>query len=67
MTSAQRGVRFCGWLIILWLSILFTAATAEGQARLGVPSYQDPGSPQWTDWAAPPVIASMTATSCRLV
>jgi len=53
MTSAQRGVRFCGWLIILWLSILFTAATAVGQARLGVPSYQDPGSPQWTAWAAP--------------
>ena len=53
MTSAQRGVRFCGWLIILWLNILFTAATAVGQARLGVPSYQDPGSPQWTAWAAP--------------
>ncbi len=48
MTSAQRGVRFCGWL-----SILFTAATGGGQARLGVPSYQDPGSPQWTAWAAP--------------
>jgi Spherulation-specific family 4 len=53
MASAQRGVRFCGWLIILWLSILFTVATAVGQARLGVPSYQDPGSPQWTAWAAP--------------
>jgi Spherulation-specific family 4 len=57
MTSAQCGVKFCGWVIILWLSILFTipftAAMAAGQARLGVPSYQDPGSPQWTAWAAP--------------
>ena len=53
MTSAQRGVRFCEWLIILWLSILFTAAMAVGQARLGVPAYQDPGSAQWTAWAAP--------------
>jgi hypothetical protein len=43
MTSAQRGVRFCGFFIILWLSILFTAATAVGQARLGVPSNPDPG------------------------
>jgi hypothetical protein len=50
MTSAQRGVRFRGWLIILFL---FTAAMAVGQARLGVPSYQDPGSGQWTAWAAP--------------
>jgi hypothetical protein len=48
MTSVQCGVRFSGWLIIL-----FTAAMAVGQARLGVPSYQDPGSPQWTAWAAP--------------
>ena len=53
MTSAHRGVRFYGWLIMRWLSILFTAATAVGQARLGVPSYQDPGSPQGTAWAAP--------------
>ena len=54
MTSVQRGVRFSGWLIILWLwlIILFAAAMAVGQARLGVPSYQDPGSGQWTAWAA---------------
>jgi hypothetical protein len=48
MTSVQRGVKSSGWLIIL-----FTAVLATGQARLGVPSYQDPGSPQWTAWAAP--------------
>ncbi len=48
MTSGQRGVRLIGWLIIL-----FTAVIAAGQTRLGVPSYQDPGSSQWTAWAAP--------------
>jgi hypothetical protein len=53
MTSAQRGVRFCGWLLILWLRFLFSAAMAIGLARLGVPAYQDPGSAQWTAWAAP--------------
>ena len=53
MRGAQRGVRFCGWLVMLWLSVLFTAATAAGQARLGVPSYQNPGSEQWRAWEAP--------------
>jgi hypothetical protein len=53
MTSAQRGVRFCGWLLILWLRFLFSAAMAIGLARLGVPAYQDPGWAQWTAWAAP--------------
>jgi len=55
MTSAQRGVRFRGWLVILrfLIFILFTAAMATGQLRLGVPSYQDPGSPQWRAWAEP--------------
>ena len=48
MTTAQRGVRFSAWLVLL-----FTTAIALGQARLGVPAYQDPGSPQWTAWAAP--------------
>ena len=48
MTSGQRGVRLIGWLIIV-----FTAVMAAGQTRLGVPSYQDPGSSQWTAWAAP--------------
>ncbi|MGD0161007.1 MAG: spherulation-specific family 4 protein [Candidatus Sulfotelmatobacter sp.] len=48
MTSAQRGVKLSGWLIVL-----FTAVMAAGQTRLGAPSYQDPGSPQWTAWAAP--------------
>ena len=53
MTSAQRGWRFSGLLVVLGLSILFTAAMASGQTRLGVPAYQDPGSAQWTAWAAP--------------
>ena len=48
MTSAQRAVRFSAWLVLL-----FTAVIAVGQARLGVPAYQDPGSSQWTAWAAP--------------
>ena len=53
MRSAQRGAGFSGWLVILGLSILFTVAMAAGQVRLGVPSYQDPGSTQWRAWAAP--------------
>jgi hypothetical protein len=48
MTNVQRGVRLSGWLMIV-----FTAVMAVGQTRLGVPSYQDPGSTQWTAWAAP--------------
>ena len=28
-------------------------ASVTGQVRLGAPSYQDPGSPQWTGWEAP--------------
>ncbi len=48
MTSAQRGVRLSGWLLIM-----FTAVMAAGQTRLAVPSYQDPGSGQWAEWAAP--------------
>jgi hypothetical protein len=48
MTNVRRGVRLSGWLIIM-----FAALMAAGQTRLGAPSYQDPGSPQWTAWAAP--------------
>jgi hypothetical protein len=32
---------------------MLAALMAAGQTRLGAPSYQDPGSPQWTAWAAP--------------
>ena len=49
MTNVRRGVRLSGWLVI----IMFAAVMAAGQTRLGAPSYQDPGSPQWTAWAAP--------------
>ena len=53
MTSVRHGARSSGWLIILLLPILFAAAMAAGQQRLGVPAYQDPGSAQWTAWALP--------------
>jgi Spherulation-specific family 4 len=48
MKNVQSGVRLGAWLIAV-----FTVVTAAGQTRLGVPSYQDPGSRQWTAWAAP--------------
>ncbi len=48
MTKVQRGVKLSGLLIAL-----FTTVMATGQTRLGVPAYQDPGSAQWTAWAAP--------------
>lgn len=49
MTIGHCGVKLTRWLVIGML----TAATSVGQARLGVPSYQDPGSTEWTAWAAP--------------
>ncbi len=39
--------------LVGWLSIIFAVAIAVAQTRLAVPSYQDPGSPQWSAWAAP--------------
>ena len=48
MTMVERGIRLSGWLVVG-----FTALIAASQTRLGAPSYQDPGSPQWTAWAAP--------------
>jgi hypothetical protein len=48
MKDVQRGVKLGGWLIAV-----LAAVTAAGQTRLGVPSYQDPGSAEWTAWAAP--------------
>ncbi len=50
MTTVQRAVTLTGWLIVV---IMFAGVFATGQARIGVPSYQDPGSPQWTAWAGP--------------
>lgn len=49
MKTFRFGVR------LVWLIAVFAAAavTSAGQTRLGVPAYQDPGSPQWTNWAAP--------------
>jgi Spherulation-specific family 4 len=48
MKNLARGVWLSGWLLVV-----FTVVMAAGQTRLGVPAYQDPGSPQWTAWAAP--------------
>jgi hypothetical protein len=58
MTSARHGARHRRWIAIRWFVIsitamVATAATVVGQTRLGVPSYQDPGSRQWTAWAKP--------------
>jgi Spherulation-specific family 4 len=50
MTTVQQALKLTGSLIAL---IVFAATMASGQVRLGVPSYQDPGSWQWTAWAAP--------------
>jgi spherulation-specific family 4 protein len=47
--SMRSGIRS---LVVSVLSTLCVASLA-GQVRLGAPSYQDPGSTQWTDWAAP--------------
>jgi hypothetical protein len=53
MKSARRGTGLSGWLIILFTAVMFTAAMAVGQSRIGVPSYQNPGSREWTAWAKP--------------
>ena len=50
MNKISRSVKFAGRLIALFVA---AAVMAAGQTRLGVPSYQDPGSAQWTNWAAP--------------
>jgi hypothetical protein len=50
MTTVQRSVRLSRWISVL---IMFTTTAATGQTRIGAPSYQDPGSAQWTKWAAP--------------
>ncbi|MGA9040095.1 MAG: spherulation-specific family 4 protein [Terriglobales bacterium] len=44
----KRAIRVGGWIMVV-----FAAFAAAGQTRLGVPAYQDPGSAQWTAWAAP--------------
>jgi hypothetical protein len=53
MRSARHGIKFSGWLVIFFTAAMFTAAMAECQTRLGVPSYQDPGSREWAAWAKP--------------
>ncbi len=53
--NGSFGTTFRARVVILGLVgvFLFTAATTVAQLRLGVPAYQDPGSAQWTAWAAP--------------
>jgi len=44
------------WVRSLAFASLFTfvhVTQLQGQARLAAPSYQDPGTPLWTGWAAP--------------
>ena len=36
-----------------YVSFLLASVLAGAQTRLAVPSYQDPGSPEWNAWAAP--------------
>lgn len=38
-----------------WLALQFVVVCGPGwaQSRLAIPSYQDPGSPEWNRWAAP--------------
>jgi Spherulation-specific family 4 len=44
-----------GWIRrILVVALSFAGvALLQAQVRLGAPSYQDPGTPQWAGWAAP--------------
>ena len=57
MEKSQGGVRLSAdWIRSLGIALLFSlvhVAPLPGQARLGVPSYQDPGTPAWTSWAKP--------------
>jgi hypothetical protein len=44
------------WIRSLVVAVFFTLvgmAPLRGQARLGAPSYQDPGTSAWTGWARP--------------
>jgi hypothetical protein len=44
------------WIRSLVVAMLFTlvyVVPLRGQARLGAPSYQDPGTSYWTGWAKP--------------
>jgi hypothetical protein len=42
-------------LLLACLAAQFALLSGSGwaQSRLAIPSYQDPGSPQWNAWAAP--------------
>ncbi len=54
MNAFQRGLKFAGWSVAIFAAIAISMTmTAAAQTRLGVPAYQDPGSKQWTNWAAP--------------
>ena len=40
-------------LAVAFFSVLVWIVPLRGQARLGAPSYQDPGTSAWTGWARP--------------
>jgi len=39
--------------LLATLLLVLTTCLAGAQTRLAIPSYQDPGSPEWNRWAAP--------------
>ncbi|MGA7294926.1 MAG: spherulation-specific family 4 protein [Terriglobales bacterium] len=56
MTSVRRtklGRCFFVLGTAVVLAVVLTTVMAVGQTRIGVPSYQDPGSTQWAAWAKP--------------
>jgi hypothetical protein len=40
------------FLLALFSLVLFSGVHSAAQSRIAVPSYQDPGSPQWNAWRA---------------
>jgi hypothetical protein len=55
VSHALIRMRLVKIIMLACFAIQLTLVSASGwtQTRLAVPSYQDPGSPQWNDWAAP--------------
>lgn len=48
----MSAYRIRGLVVAVLIALVYVAPLA-GQARLGAPSYQDPGTQPWTDWAGP--------------
>jgi hypothetical protein len=43
---------FIGFPILFLIAVAFAVTPARPQNRVGIPSYQDPGTSQWDTWAA---------------